>query len=77
MRPLRPGRLSAQTTSVTASSSASRLAAPSTPLKCPSTHTSHTTVAHMGNAMKVRSVTIHAPGRGSQCATAGTQLAAR
>ena len=74
---LRPCRLKAQTTRDMASSSASRLAAPSTPLKCPSTHKSQTTVANMGNAMKVRSATIHAPGRGSHCAMAGTQLTAR
>ena len=74
---LRPAKFRHQTSSARHSSKASRLAAPSTPLKCPSTQTSQTTVAHIGKAMKRRSVSIQAPGRGSSRPTAGIQLAAR
>ena len=74
---LRPFRPKDQTTSAKPSSRASRLAAPSTPLRCPSTHSSQTTVAHIKKAMKWRRESIQAPGRGSQRPTAGTQAATR
>ena len=74
---LLPRKPSDHTSSASTTSSMSRAAAPSMPLCCPSTHSSHTTVANMGKAMSWRKVFIQAPGRGSARAMAGHQLAAR
>ena len=73
----RPVSVSDQITKLKATSSASSALAPSMPVCCPSTHTSQTTVANIGNAMARRNVFIQAPGRGSSLATAGIRLAAR
>ena len=73
----RPRSVKAQTSMLIATSSTSSAPAPSMPLCWPSTHTSQATVANIGKAMSLRKVSIHAPGRGSSRATAGTQLAAR
>ena len=63
---VRPRSVSAHTTMLIATSRASSAPAPSTPLCCPSTHTSQATVANMGKAIRRRKVSIQAPGRGSQ-----------
>ena len=74
---LRPVKFNDHTTHASTSSSASNAAAPSTPLKCPSTHTSQITVASMGKARKRRSVSIHAPGRGSRRSMPGTHATSK
>ena len=76
-RRVRPCKASDQASRPRPTSRISSEAAPSMPLCWPSTHTSHTTVANMGKAMKRRKVSIHAPGRGRARATAGHRLAAR
>ena len=73
----RPFNVKAQITSAINTSKPSNAPAPSMPLCWPSTHTSHTTVANMGNAISCLKVTIHGPGRGRALATAGTTLATR
>ena len=66
-----------QAAKASASSKLSSAAAPSMPDCCPSTHTSHTTVANIGKAIAVLKCTIHTPGRGSARATGGHAVAAR
>ena len=77
--PLRapPFRPHAHTTALSDTKSINKAAAPSIPLCWPSTHSSHTTVANMGNDKPCRKVFIQAPGRGRARATAGHQLANR
>ena len=70
-------RPQAHSAKASATSTASSAAAPSMPVCWPSTQTSQTTVASIGNAIAVLKVAIQAPGRGIARATAGQALTTR
>ena len=73
----RPGVPIAQHSSAVASSTPSSAVAPSMPVCWPSTQTSQTTVANIGNAIATLKRTIHTPGRGRCRAMPGSAAISR